>query len=309
MDVACAGILVADLVAKPVEKWPEHGRLELVPNMELHVGGCAANTGGTLAKLGLKVGLFGKVGEDGLGDFIVNRMKSLGVDVSGVKRDSLANTSASMVMVDGAGERSFLHHLGTNARFSIEDMDPSLLKQAKILHVAGSFVLPSLDGEPTAQILRRARENGMITSLDTVWDPSGRWMSLIEPCLPHLDYFLPSLAEARAIAGSNSPEDVASALHGLGVTTVALKMGEQGSFVSHKGSGFYMPPFQVETVDGTGAGDAYVGGFLAGVLQGLSLEETARLASATGALCVTAMGAIQGIPTLEKVRTFMESRS
>jgi len=306
MDVACAGILVADLVAKPVDQWPEWGRLELVSNMELHVGGCAANTGGTLARLGYDVGLFGKVGEDGLGDFILRKMNREGLDIRGVRRDQTTNTSASMVMVDSSGERSFLHYLGANATYCAEDVNWDALSEARILHVAGSLVLPALDGQPTAELLGKGKELGLITSLDTVWDASGRWMSLIEPCLPNLDYFLPSLAEAQALVGLDDPQAIAEKLHEYGVKTVALKMGEEGSFVSSGNDvRLTVPAFQVDSVDGTGAGDAFVGGFLAGVLMGMGLEETARLANAAGAMCVTHIGATAGIPTLDELKTFM----
>lgn len=306
MDVACAGILVADLVARPVDRWPEAGRLELVPHMELHVGGCAANTGVTLAKLGFDVGLFGKVGQDGLGDFVLKQMQTEGINVLGVKRDPSVCTSATMVMVDSLGERSFLHYLGANAAYGVQDIDWELMENATVLHVAGSLVLPALDGEPTAQLLQKAREHGLTTSLDTVWDASGQWMSLIEPCLPYLDYFLPSLAEAQSLVNLRDPQDVAEKFHGYGVGTVALKMGERGSFVStSKGECLTMPAFEVQSVDGTGAGDAFVGGFLAGVLLEMGLEETVRLANAAGAMCVTHMGATAGIPSLEDLKAFM----
>ncbi len=99
MDVLCLGILVADVVAKPIEEMPGKGKLQLVDAMELHTGGCASNTGYALSKLGISTGLMGKVGTDGFGDFVVNYMRDSGLDIRGIKRTSSVNTSGTMVRV------------------------------------------------------------------------------------------------------------------------------------------------------------------------------------------------------------------
>ena len=85
MDVLCLGILVADVVAKPIEEMPGKGKLQLVDAIELHTGGCASNTAYALNKLGISTGLMGKVGTDGFGDFFVNYMKKAGLDTCGIK--------------------------------------------------------------------------------------------------------------------------------------------------------------------------------------------------------------------------------
>jgi len=306
MEVACLGIMVADVVARPVIELPERGRLTLVDQMELHTGGCAVNTGISLTKLGVEVGVLGAVGDDGFGDFVVSELKRYGIDTRGVTRKANVNTSATMVMVEPDGERRFLHYLGANAELVEDDIDDAAYKNAKVLHIAGALVLPGIDGEPTARILRRARELGLTTSFDTVWDAKGNWMRLVEPCLPHVDIMLPSLAEAQMLTGRKSPQDVAEVLMGYGVRTVGLKMGEEGAYVRTNEEEYFVPPFSVEAVDATGAGDAYVAGFLTGLVRGWPLEKTARFANAVGALCVTAIGATTGVRSLEETLEFME---
>src|SRR5262249_31012651 len=98
-EVTCVGILVADVVGKPIDRLPERGKLALVERMELHSGGCAANTGIGLAKLGVDTAILGKVGDDGFGDFLVRRFETFGIDVGGVVRDRETATSATMVLV------------------------------------------------------------------------------------------------------------------------------------------------------------------------------------------------------------------
>jgi sugar/nucleoside kinase (ribokinase family) len=306
--ILCLGILVADLVGKPLRAVPEPGRLVLVEEMGLYTGGCATNAATALARLGLPVDLMGKIGQDALGDFVLRAMEARRIGTRGVKRDPEAGTSATMVIVDPAGERRFIHYMGANARYTLADVDWGMLAGASILHVAGSLVLPGIDGEPTAELLRRARQMGVVTFLDTVWDDTGRWMQLLEPCLPEIDYFIPSLPEAQAITGLEEPHQVARALLDRGVGTVGLKMGAEGCLVlTGEGEELRLPAFEVEVIDATGAGDAFAAGFIAGVWQGWPLEKTARFANAVGALCVTGMGANGGVRSLPETLDFMES--
>ncbi len=306
--VVCIGILVADVVGRPVRMLPEAGRLVLVEEMGLYTGGCAANTATALARLGIPVEIIGRVGHDPFGDFLVRELEHRGIGTAGITRDSDTGTSATMVMVDPDGERRFIHYIGANARLTLEQIAPERIQNAAIVHVAGALVLPGLDGLPTARLLQQAREAGAITFLDTVWDDTGRWMKLLKSCLPYVDYFVPSLAEARALTGRQAPEEVATALLEEGVGTVALKMGADGCLVqSRDRPALHVPAFEVQVVDATGAGDAFAAGFIAGVYLGWPLVDTARLANAVGALCVTGVGASGNVASLEETLAFMRS--
>ena len=304
-DVLCLGIMVADVVARPVAGLPRKGTLATVERMELHTGGCAVNTGISLARLGVRTGVMGKVGQDGFGDYVIAVLERHGVDTRGVVRDPVNNTSGTMVMVDADGERTFIHYIGANGAIRESDVDMDLVRQARLLHVAGHNLMPGFDGQVAGRILQRARAAGVMTSLDTAWDFSGRWLELVEPSLPHLDIFVPSIEEARQIAGRQDPAEVADFFLGYGIKVVALKMGSLGCYVRSRDQAFSLPVYPVEVVDATGAGDAFAGGFLAGMVMGWDLERTARLANAVGALCVTALGATAGVRSLEETVAFM----
>jgi len=306
--IACLGILVADVIGKPVHSVPDPGSLVLVDEMSLHCGGCAANAATALANLGLPVDVIGKVGSDHFGDFVIEVLQERGIGTRGVTRDRGAGTSASMVIVDPDGERRFIHYIGANAAFTIEDIDFELISAAAILYIGGSLVMPGMDGEPTAKLLQQARASGVITFLDTVWDDTGRWMALLQPSLPYIDYFIPSLPEAQEITGINEPEKIARELIDHGVDTVALKMGPDGCLVmSSDYESLRLPTHDVEVVDATGAGDAFAAGFITGVWQEWPLEKTARFASAVGAMCVTGVGAAGCVGSLEETLNFMET--
>ncbi|MCE5322489.1 sugar kinase [bacterium] len=307
-DVTCLGILVADVIGKPVESLPERGKLSLVDRMELHGGGCANNTGIGLAKIGVKTAVIGKVGMDGFGDFMVNLLEKSGVNTSGVARDKSVATSATMVMVHGDGERSFIHYLGANATLSEDDVNWDVVKDSKILHIAGSFLMPGFDGQPTANVLKKAKGLGVTTALDTAWDSKGQWMKLLEPCLEYVDYAVPSIEEARMVTGKHDPSDVAKALVDRGVGTVALKMGSDGCYIKSADGEVRIPIYRVDAVDATGAGDAFAAGFLAGLANGWDMERTGRFANATGAFCVTALGATDGIKDQAAIEKFIAER-
>ena len=307
-DVVCLGILVADVWGKPINDWPERGRLSLVDELGMGVGGCAANTGISLTKLGVAAAAMGKVGDDGFGRFVSSQLEAEGVEVSGVGVDADTGTSATMVMIDGQGERTFLHCIGANATLRPEELDMDLIASAKLFDFAGALVMPGFDGEPAASVLKAAQEAGVTTCMDTVWDATGRWMELLAPCLPYTDMFLPSFAEAAELTGESEVEKVAQVLLDAGVKTVALKLGEQGCYIRRGDEEVRLPAYEVEVVDGTGSGDAFVAGFIRGTLAGWELEDVGRFANAVGAFCVTGVGTTAGVRSFEETIEFLVGR-
>ena len=193
--------------------------------------------------------------------------------------------------------------------FDPEDVDPSLAAQAGVIHVGGTYLLPRLDGAGTASLLASARSRGAVTSMDVTWDTTGRWLSLIEPCLPHLSFFMPSIKEAEQIAGMSDPVRIASLFQEHGVDTVVIKLGEKGCYVKPPGeAGFFTPAFRTEVIDTTGAGDSFVAGFVCGIVRGWSLDRCAALACAVAALNIRKVGATAGIPTFEEAQKLMEDQ-
>jgi len=307
IDVASLGILVADVFGRPIDEWPQRGRLSLVREMGIGIGGCAANAGLDLVKLGLKVSVVGRVGDDGFALVVRQVLEDAGVDVSHIVTDPDVGTSGTMVMVHGDGERSFIHYPGANGRVRPSDVPDALLERSKVLLLAGALVMPGFDGEPAAEVLRRAREAGAITCLDTVWDATGTWMRLLGPMLRQADMFLPSIAEASELTDEVEPPRIAAKLMEYGPRVIALKQGEHGCYVRTPDEEISLPAYDIVPVDGTGAGDAFVAGFLRGHLAGWPLEETARFACATGAMATLAMGTTAGVGSLEATRAFMEA--
>jgi len=307
-DILVVGNMVADLLAKPVEEMPPRGAVQPVPHLELQSGGCGANTANALARLGIDVAAVGMVGKDPLGDFLAEDMRSRGVDVSAVVRTDKALTATTFVAIHADGERSFFHHYGASAHFTLEDIEERLLDGVKIVHIGGFFSMPALDGPPTAELLRAAKTKGAITCLDTAYDSRGRWMEALAPCLDYLDYFVPSLQEARALTGMRTEREIAEFFLKYPLRAMVIKLGQGGCYLLSGGQEWRIPAFHVQCVDATGAGDAFAAGFLAGILNGATPQQAGRLGNAVGALAVTKVGATAGVLDMQATLDFMSRK-
>jgi sugar/nucleoside kinase (ribokinase family) len=307
-DVVCVGILVADNIAQIVDNLPEKGKLQLIKSIGLYTGGCASNAAIDMAKLGLDVAIIGKIGDDGFGKFMKTALHDERINTAGMNVDPSTATSSSIVTVDSNGERSFLHCLGANAEFSLKDIDFNVVDNSKIVFVAGSMLMPKFDGEPCAIFLKKAKESGHYTVLDTAWDSTGKWMETLKPCMEHIDLFIPSIEEAMMLSKKEDPEEIADVFLSMGVKTTVIKMGKQGCFIKDSnGEKYTIPTYSsIKAVDTTGAGDSFVAGFLTGISKGLSLYECGKLANAVGTHCVMNVGASTGIKSYDEIVKFME---
>lgn len=306
-DVTCIGILVADVIARTVNSLPECGKLNLVDRIDLHSGGCASNAAISMAKVGLKTAIIGRIGNDGFGRFLSGCLKEYKVDTTGLVIDNEVGTSSSVVTVNDLGERTFLHYTGANAVFSGKDINYDIIRNSKAVFVVGTMLMPEFDGLGCAEFLKKAREMGKITALDTAWDSQGRWMNVLRPCMPYIDLFMPSFEEAVQLGGKDRVEDLADVFLSMGVKTAVIKLGEKGCFIKdHSGYTQRIPAYKnIKAVDTTGAGDSFCAGFLTGIIKDWSLEKCGSFANATGAHCVMEVGATTGIKTFEEIYEFM----
>jgi len=304
-DVTCLGILVADVVIKPVTELPEPNTLLLIDACELHNGGGVSNTGNALGRLGIRTAALGRMGCDGFATFLEGVLADHDIYTGSIVRDEQLNTSSTIVMVAPDGERAFYHYIGANARFCLDDIDWDVVGASTYVHVAYPSLLPGLDGEPTVELMKKARSLGAKTSVDPVRNINLDWGAFMKPYFPHMDVFLPSYDEAVDISGLTEPSDIARSFLDQGVGFVGIKMGEEGCYLNNGRAEVSLPSFQVEPVDTTGAGDAWVAGVLTGLVKGWDLDRTARFANAMGGVVCLAMGASTGVRTMEEMESFL----
>ena len=306
IDVLCVGPIVLDVLGKSIDEVPEWDRVGTFDTLEYHVGGCASNTAVDLSVLGLKTSVAGCLGRDTAGDFVRRDLGKLNIDLSGLISSSDIATSFTFIMIKSDGRRRFLHHVGSSAHFREEHVTDELLRRSRILNIGGAFVMPALDGDPTARLLKRAKDLGLVTSLDTAYNPSVDSRRLIEPCLPYLDIFLPSFEEAQAISGLSDPDTILDYFSDHDFQVLGVKMGTDGCILQSAGCRYRFPIFNVNSVDNSGAGDAFLAGFLYGWQLGWDIEKTGRFACATAAHCVQAIGCTAGIRSADEILKFMK---
>src|SRR5215467_7679067 len=144
-SVVCAGILVADLFVPPLERLPTAGNLVVTGDFLVQPGGCAANTAISLAKLGVSVCIAGKVGGDLFGDAIEQDLLNSGVRTDALRRSFSHGTSKTVILPVIGEDRRYIHTIGANADFTVDDIAFPLAMQARVFVLGGYFVLPSLE--------------------------------------------------------------------------------------------------------------------------------------------------------------------
>jgi len=309
-DVTCVGILVTDILSSPISRIPEGGEIILVKDIVLETGGCAANTGVDLVKLGARVGLIGKVGNDIFGEFIIRDMKSKGLDTRGVKISSQASTSKTMIIPVISQDRRFIHTLGANGEFGYEDIDLEMIAAAKILYIGGYLVIPRLDQKSLTDILKFAREKGLRTVLDVVVPSEAgeeyRVENTLRQALPYTNVFVPNDDEARLLTGKEKPEEQAETFLNYGCEVAVITQGEKGALLKTRKETIIAPAFKIEVVDHSGAGDAFDAGLIMGMLQNWDWPRTLEFASAVGASACTKLGCTPGVFTMGETMKFLE---
>ncbi len=304
MSIVCVGQLVADIVVRPVQALPFPGRTTPVEELDLLSGGCAANTAAVLAKLGAEARLVALIGRDAFGDAALADQVKAGVNVEAVSREDGVPTSVAIVLVDGAGQRSFFYRAGGLEAMSNRHVPDPVLSSARVVHVGGAMKMLNID---LADLMARAKSFGCLTSLDTDWDIYGNWMRLLEKALPKIDLLLTNEEEAAELAGKKDPGDAARTLLACGPKAVAVKRGEKGALLATKDGVSEFPAYRVEVRDTTCAGDAFAAGFLFGASACRPLDECMRLGNAAGALCTTQISH-KGVVSLEAVRRLVEEQ-
>ena len=307
MDVLCVGETLTDIITRPVSNTVFNNDSTNVQEILLKTGGDALNNSVDLAVIGNSVAYVGRIGADVCGDFIMDVCIKAGIDMSHAIRSDSPHGKMN-ILIDREGNRAFFYYPGVSAEFTLADVDLSLLRQCRVLQLSSTFHLPAFDGaKGAAPLLKMAQEAGVITSMDVTKDPTGRWNEILAPCYPYLDYFLPSVEQAELLAGTDDVETMADFFLAEGVKCAVIKLGNRGCFCKTMETAFYCGCYDVTVVETTGAGDAFVAGFLSGVLRGRTLEDCVRLGTAASAHVIQCVGANTGIRDLDTLQMFIQS--
>lgn len=280
-------------------------------------GGAPANVVCAATKLGLKTAFIGAVGNDMHGLFLKNTLRELGVDINGLIETSDAFTTLAFVKVDKNGERSFSFSRkpGADTRIKSENINYETIKNSSILHVGSLSLTNQPARRATFSALRFAREHGITVSYDPnyrsmLWKSENEARRRIQSILQYTDIIKISDEEMRLITGFSDVYDASKVLLNIGVSCVLITLGSKGAFVSVREGSAFVDAVRVKAVDATGAGDAFMGGFLYKLaksrrkLRDLNLQTAigfAEFANKVASICVSRSGAIPAMPYLEEL--------
>ena len=327
--IVIAGNVILDVV-KNIDKYPEQGMLSYISSSKRAIGGCAPNTGTDLVVIDntLPVSLIGKIGNDEYGRFVLDKLRSKGVDVSGILVSDKCETSFCDVMSLPTGERTFFNAKGANAEFSPEDIDLSSL-HCKIFHIGYILLLDKFDAEDPeygtvmARFLNDVKALGIKTSVDVVSSSNlSEYKAKILPVLPYTDYLIINESEIcnvwgynpRRADGSLDVDVLKKAMEqtmAAGVSEKVIIHSKEASFCLDKSKKFTLLgslKIPSELIAGSvGAGDAFCAGSLYGIYNGYSDEEILEFASAAAACSLFSENSVDGMRNKKEIRKLAET--
>ena len=213
--VYCVGLLVCDIPLRPVPTSIFSLTRSDIDAPVWGIGGDAANVAMTLTKLGADAILTGPIGKDMYGEFLSRRLGEAGVDIRGLKEHPFLGTGISHILIEPSGERHFLPY-----REILDDMDygcvcEDLIAESDMVFFGSCMAMKKMDTGATAELFKKAKSLGKTTVADFKGNGEMRgdyWLELLDPVLRNCDILMPSLAEARALAGKQELSEIRGAL-------------------------------------------------------------------------------------------------
>ena len=306
-DVSVIGLYILDVLGRPVARIPDRGNVDFIEEIRLTVAGTAGGTVVDTAKLGLRSLAVGAVGDDEKADWVLLTMQKHGIDTSAMQRLSGVPTSATILNVRPNGDRPALHVRGASDHF---DVSPSMYDQvfdAPIIHLGGTGLLKKLDGSASVTLLREAKSRGRTVTFDLI-AASSETLGIVAPLLPYIDYFMPSIEEAKDMSGQKTAEDCAKFYLDKGASCCVFTLGGEGAFYAHgDGTRLASRAYDITVVDTTGCGDAFDAGFIAALHNKMDTETALRFAQASAGLVATGLGSDAGIVSFEDTLRAMKN--
>lgn len=308
--IAVAGSILVDKINE-IKAYPQSGELTQIVNLEKAVGGCVPNVAMDMKKIcpEMNIRAIGKIGNDEDGAYVSEVLRQGGIDVSGFVVSESDKTSFTEVMSVINGQRTFFTYPGTSADFGYADIDFENL-DVRILHLGYFLLLEKVDRGEGIQILKKAKEVGIKTSIDLVSENSDRY-SLVLPCLPYTDYLIVNEIEAGKLTNmeptDENLEEIAHKLKEFGVKDkVVIHKPNFAVCLSEEGytevMSYSLPEGYIKGT--TGAGDAFCAGTLIGICKEWTDKEILEFASACAVMALGKADATSGLMTESKIKEY-----
>lgn len=308
VDILVIGSLNADLVLR-APRFPQPGETIHGENLQIIPGGKGANQAVAAAKLGAKVAIVGRVGSDSFAPLLLQSLQSNQVETNYIRQDPSASGTA-MIVVDANGQNSIVLSAGANGNVSPADVEAASGLNPSLLLLQLEIPIPTV--LRAAQI---AKEN----KTRVILNPAPA-QPLPDELIALTDFIIPNETELSLLSGLpvsdlSEAEIAAKVLLKRGAKQAIVTLGAKGALLVSAQRAIQIPSFSVNAVDTTAAGDAFIGGFAAKLLEyNLSpnheltqteIQEAVNYACACGALAVTKFGAQPSLPTHAEVEHFL----
>jgi ribokinase len=299
--IVIVGSITMDLVTR-TPKIPSIGQTLIGTGFETTPGGKGANQAVAAARLGYRVAMVAKVGDDAYGPALLENLKRAGVDATGMTQTAGSSGLAPMFVADD-GLNSIVVVPGANGKMGRATVD----NHAELIRSAG-MVLCQL--EIPMDTLSYTLEFCSKANVPVMLDPAPA-AALPEAAFGQVAWFTPNETEAAFYVGDeSSAEKSAERLLAKGLRGVVLKRGGDGAYVAVQGGkAEWVKPFKVDAIDTVAAGDCFNGAFAVALLEGKDPWAAARFANAAAAICVTRKGAQQSMPMRAEVDRFLDEHS
>jgi sulfofructose kinase len=279
-----------------VDSYPALDEKAELTSLLVQGGGPVATALVTLSRLGVPVAMIGAVGDDDFGTQIREGLVHEKVDCTHLAQSAQSASQVAFVAVDNKEHRNIFWHRGTALAVLPEQLPNLLADSVRVLHLDGLY----LDASITAA--KMARQQKVTTVLD-----AGTLRPGVEELLPLIDHLVVSEKFARQFLGYDDPASSISGLLRHGTVAVTVTLGRSGSLSMDAGGQLVrQSAFAVDTVDTTGCGDVFHGGYIYGLLKDWPLARTIRFAAACAALKTRALGGRTAIPELREVESFLQ---
>lgn len=301
LDLLALGLTTLDITVYPVTSLPDADTGELVETIALSPAGTAGGTAFIGQKLGMAAGIASAIGEDPQGGLVRSMFQVAGVDTSLLATNANMPTSTTVLPIRPDGERPNWHMMGASVIAPVtEQMFATLPRTAAVHWGAVGFPGTANDG---ATFLRAARAMGVFTSCDLI-APSDAANADLDTLLPHIDLFMPSMAEVRALARTEDPTEAARYFMAKGAGGCLVKLGAKGALLVLPDMSIHAPAYRIDPVDTTSCGDGLCAGFLAGRSRGLEAEASLRFAVATAAQVALGVGTLGKLESYDATLAF-----
>ncbi len=297
--VVTIGAHILDVLGWPVEEIPPGQGSARLRQIKATAAGTAAGTAVDLAKLGAEVLTIGAIGEDLLGDLLIEAMRRHGVDTSRLVRKPGVQTSATILPIRPNGERPALHVPGATRFLTLDDIDLDQVARARALMVGAPDALGDFTSEGLPEVVAAAKGGDALVAVDVLHPGRPADLDRLSALLGTADWFLPNVEQLSALTDTTDVNLAIKKILTLGTGGVAVTLGADGCLVAWPGTDpVHLHAIPVTVVDTTGCGDAFSAGMITGLLLGASPVDAASLGIACGALVATGLGSDAGLTGL-----------